>query len=216
MSLSISWEAPEYLTGLIGYRVSLWYLEAGNGGLTNPSWNASQLQLVTRVSLPSTEFSLTFGCIDDSDSSGCLLPFTLYRVEISAVRESGVESPLVHYVSTLPFSIRQQNRVEVFGSSGDLFVVFQQNRSESYAPNTPIQQTMFAGARVTSKNRDVDFDLRNSTVQSLSASRFWIRLSDADFYWLLHDVIERLDYSEWTLSFGSAVQTDMPVIGYGL
>jgi hypothetical protein len=215
-SISISWEAPEYLTGLVGYQVSLLYLEPGNGGLANPSWNASQLQVATRVSLPSTEVSVIFGCIEDSNSSECLLPFTLYRVEISVVREGGAESPLVHYTSTLPFSTRQHDYAEVFGSSGDLFVVFQHNQSELYAPGTSIQQTMFAGARVTSKNRDVDLDLRNSTVQSLSASRFWIRLSDADFYWLLHDVIERLDYSEWTLSFGSAVQTDMPVIGYGL
>jgi serine/threonine protein kinase len=87
-SITVSWQAPEYSHGILGYNVELAYVHFG-------SIDSSQreLTLVKSIRLPLTQRLVMFGCLSFIDSSSCLFPATSYFIDVSAIRIGGQDRP---------------------------------------------------------------------------------------------------------------------------
>jgi hypothetical protein len=211
-SIELAWDAPEYSDGVTGYQVSLWFQEIGNADVSNPTWDVDQRILFGRQSISSGVHRVFFGCSDEQTVGDCLTPYTHYLAEIAVIRDSVVETPFSLYLATKQLV---RDRVEMFSHSGDIFVVFLRDQPVVYSAITPIEDTIFSNASLTTEYKEFYLSLRNSTVQSLSPSMFHLRLSDADYHFVLETVVySGAVYSERVFIYGRDVQVTLPVIGY--
>jgi hypothetical protein len=175
-------------------------------------WDADELILVGRQVITSGMHHALFGCSGEQAASDCLTPYTHYFVEIAVLRNNVLEAPFAFYTATTKL-VRDQ--AEMFSHSGDIFVVFLRDHPVVYSAITPIKDTIFSNASLTTENREFYLSLRNSTVQSLSPSMFHLRLSDADYHFVLETVVySGAVYSERVFMYGRDVQVTLPVIGY--
>jgi hypothetical protein len=213
-AITLSWDAPEYSDGLTGYQVSLWYKDISNGDVVDPMWATNELIRFGRQNLSSSAREAFFGCSDEQSTIGCLIPYTLYLVEVAAIRNNFVETPLTFYATTAKLS---RDQVEAFAHSGDVYIKFQRNQTVFYGPNTPIAETIFTNASIKTINNDFFIDLRTSTIQSISSSTFLLRLSDEDFKFILDTVVYSgaVHYTR-VFNYGIGEQKTLPVIGFCL
>ena len=200
---TVSWSAPEYSVGIVGYRVALLYKAAGNGDLVSPQWTASDnLQLVSSNDLPLTQTSITLGCTDVSLSS-CLVAFTTYLVQISVIRQSGVDSAKNVYFSTLHTQLSAHNSSTLFLYGGKITVQF--TAPVPTYNNVSIGSTFMSPPKLHNKRGDLALTtLNQSRVQSISSTTVEIRLSEAEYNVLLSQItVSTFVYSPMTLTYGS-------------
>jgi serine/threonine protein kinase len=95
-SVSIRWVEPEFSSSLIGYVLRLFqgYSAADTMRRETPAET-----LIVMLTIPFTQRSIDLNCTHLLQVP-CLIPFTNYRVEISALREEGIDLPLSIFVST--------------------------------------------------------------------------------------------------------------------
>ena len=202
---TVSWSAPEYSVGLVGYRVALLYKAAGNGYMVNPQWTAADsLQLVSSSDVPLTQTSIELGCRDVSLSSSCLVAFTTYLVQISVIRQSGVDNAKNAYFSTLHTQLSTHNSSTLFLHGGKI-TLHLTVAVPSYN-NASIASTFLSPLRLHNKRGDLALSsLNQSRVQSVSGMTVEIVLSDSEYSALVTQInAQSFVYSPMTLTYGSA------------
>jgi len=200
-SIKMSWIQPEYSDGLLGYKVDILYLVGGNGQLTNPQWNVSTLTLAYSYRLSLTDLSLVQGCGADG-VTGCLIPYTTYLVQISVIRESGVDKPKAIYVSTSQTPVEKHDTASIFVYGGRINVNFV-STTAWYNTSTAISSTMFWPAYIASQLGDIQVNLTSSLVTSVAGSNnVTLTLSSIEYSSLVSQVIASNAYSKMTLYFG--------------
>ena len=200
---SISWKAPEYNDGIVGYHVGLFYQVLGNGGVKNLAVNTtSGLTQVLSVDLPLTQTSITVGCTDLS-SSTCLVAYTTYLVQLSVIRQAGTDSPKSVSFATTPMVLDRHNTSSLFLHGGKLTV-----RLTVGVPtyvNAPIATTFLWPVTLRNARGDLQLtSLNESTVQTLSNKSVAILLSNKEYLALVNQMHSGLfSYSAITMYFGS-------------
>ena len=198
-----SWHEPEYNSGLVGYRVALFYKQIGNGAISNPQWASDpQLTSVVSLTLPLTQTSVDFGCSDRASAS-CLPVFTTYLLQISVVRQSGTDSPRSFYFATKPAAIVARNTSSMFLYGGKITVHL--TVDVPMYNNTPIASTLLYPVGLSNKRGDLNLtSLTQSTVQTESKSSLVIFLSNAEYSSLLNQLrLSSFLYSAMSLTFGA-------------
>ena len=156
---TVSWEAPEYSVGIVGYRVALLYKIVGNGDIANPQWTADDnLQLVSSSDLPLTQTFMTLGCtsaadVSSSSTSPCLVAFTTYLVQISVIRQSGVDSAKNVYFSTLHTQLSARNTSTMFLYGAKITIDF--TVSIPVYNNVPMTFTFLSPLKLHNKRGDL-------------------------------------------------------------
>ena len=199
---TVSWGAPEYSVGIVGYRVALLYKAAGNGDVVNPQWTAADnLQLVSSNDLPLTQTSIALGCTDVSSSS-CLAAFTTYLVQISVIRQSGVDSAKSVYFSTLHTQLSARNSSTMFLHGGKITVHF--TVAVPTYNNVSIGSTLLSPLTLHNKRGDLALSsLNQSRVQSISGTAVEIRLSESEYNALVGQLkMPAFAYSAMWLTYG--------------
>ena len=201
---TVSWRAPEYDEGIVGYRVALLYREIGNGDLVSPQWLAAAdgLQLVSSTDLPLTETSVTLGCADVLSSS-CLVAYTTYLVQISVIRQSGVDSAKSVYFSTLHTQVSARNSSSMFLHGGRITMQF--TVAVPTYNNVSIVSTFLWPLKLHNKRGDLALtELSQSRVKSISETAVEILLSDSEYNALVGQVKSpTFVYSSMWLTYGS-------------
>jgi hypothetical protein len=180
-SITVTWSEPEYNDGIVGYKVSVLYRQPGNGGLVNPSWDAGSLSAIASIGLPLTKTNVTVGCLG-TETSGCLSAYTTYLIQISVLRQAGLDVPKSIYVSTLRASPNRFNTSSLSLYGGWLTINF--TAPIPQYDNVPLSSTFLQPARVRTQLGDIDLDLANSTVHSTSATSVKIVIDYAGFEYL--------------------------------
>ena len=199
---TVSWGAPEYSVGIVGYRVALLYKAVGNGDVVNPQWTAADnLQLVSSNDLPLTQTSIVLGCTDVSSSS-CLAAFTTYLVQISVIRQSGVDSAKSVYFSTLHTQLSARNSSTMFLHGGKITVHF--TVAVPTYNNVSIGSTLLSPLTLHNKRGDLALSsLNQSRVQSISGTAVEIRLSESEYNALVGQLkMPAFAYSAMWLTYG--------------
>ena len=201
---TVSWSPPEYSVGVVGYRVAIMYKTLGNGPISNPKWTAADnLQLVSSKDLSLTQTSIRLGCTDVSSPS-CLVAFTTYLVQISVIRQSGVDSAKSVYFSTLHTqrSARNASSMHLYGGTIklDLTVAVPRYRDASIA------STFLHPLVLSNKRGDLALSqLTESTVNSISTTSVLIRLSEKEASVLLEQLHQSsFGYSTMFLAYGDS------------
>jgi hypothetical protein len=211
----IDWEAPEYSEGLIGYRVNVSYLIEGNGDVLHPHWSTSDLTVVGHADLSLTSTSATIGChVDSAAITVCLFGYTMYYVEISVIRESGVDAPRTFYVVTTLLERSAFDHSEIYIYTGDIFVMFVDEAEWMVSGMMAIGDTPFARARIESPSKDLVVELHNSTVVQTSPREFKIEMSYDEYHMML-TLIDRFEFTFTSLSLVyGAEQNSMPLLEF--
>jgi hypothetical protein len=182
-SITVSWVAPEYADGIVGYRLQVLYSGTGNGALTNSQWSASALKVFVLIDVPFSSTRRTITCVNGT-ASACLSSFTKYVVSIAVIRQVGADSPLVFNVTTaktVVIATAKRDVAQLFLFAGAISVSFASAGAPTYAVAAPIFDTIFWPAALTNKNNDIRLNLTSSTVQTLWDGTIKIEFSEAEF-----------------------------------
>ena len=191
--ISMSWGQPEYNTDLIGYSVSIYYKYLHNAGVANPTWRPSDSTLVTSFQLPLTQLSFTYGCIDLS-AGDCLTPFTTYLVDIAVIRTTGQDNPKGVYVSTQHTVASLHNTSSIYLYALKITMNFTVN-VPTYTTGTPINETFLHPLNLhTTQIADLNINLTESTVQSVSDTSIVITMSLAEYEQMAFSTIYNADF----------------------
>jgi hypothetical protein len=210
-SISVTFEAPEYFDGVVGYNARLLYKDRGNGDVVNPQWLPSSLTVVESRDLSLSETEVVFGC-SEYTADNCLFSFTLYAVELTVIREKGPDAPKTVYVAT-----KVTTKVVVKRDQADLFLhgrridVTFLSAVPMYESNTTIVSTLFgSGVHLTNKKQDLNITLSSSTVASVSSTVVQITLSD-NVYSMLVSKVRAPDFvfSTMYLHYGEGKTIEM-------
>jgi hypothetical protein len=210
------WHAPEDSEGLIGYRVGVSYLVKGNGDVLLPHWSVSDLTVLGHADLSLTSTSATIGChVDSAAIKACIFEYTTYYIEISVIRESGVDAPRAFYVATTLLERSAYDHSEIYIYSGDIFVVFVDDAEWMVSGTMAIGDTPFVGARIESPSKDLVVELRNSTVVQTSLREFKIEMSH-DEYELMLEITDRFEFTFTSLRlvYGDVERSSMPLLEF--
>ena len=200
---TVSWGAPEYSVGIVGYRVALLYKAVGNGDVVNPQWTAADnLRLVSSNDLPLTQTSIALGCTDVSSSS-CLAAFTTYLVQISVIRQSGVDRAKNVYFSTLPTQLSARNSSTMFLYGAKITVQFMV--AVPTYNDVSVASTLLSPLTLHNKRGDLALSsLNQSRVQSISGTAVEIHLSESEYTALVGQLrMPVFVYSAMWLTYGS-------------
>ena len=198
--IELMWKAPEHSAGLIGYEVRVSYRSVGNGDDLNPSWTASELTVLGEAQVDLTSTSLAIGCnVAGATPSACLSVYTIYYVEISAIREGGADAPRHFYISTTRVDKSSYDHSEVYIYSGDVFVTFVEPIGWVSNGTVDIGDSPFVGARIESPSRDLVLELKHSTVTSVAANKLHILMSHHEFESMIHQ-IDSVDFAFTSLN----------------
>ena len=182
-SITVSWAEPEYSTGIIGYKLSLLYKTLGNGAASTVSWNVSQLMLLQSIQLPLLPTVYTFEC-DSSNMNACLSPFTSYIVQISVIRESGIDAPRAFSTATLKTVLihEAKDTASIYLYGGKVFMSFVVSPQDlSLVDGKTINSTFLSPAFIISRKGDMRLNLTNSVIQSTSSSSLTITFSETEY-----------------------------------
>ena len=177
--LSVSWGEPEYSDGIIGYKVSIWYQQVGNAGMSHAQqWNTSTLSAVTVFDLSLAQTSFMYGCTDLS-ASDCLSPFTTYVVGVAVIREGVTDVPEYIYVSTRATALASHNSSSLFLHGARIMMHF---ASEvSLYNSVVIGSTFLSPVQVVNTVGDLRVNLTASVVVSMSNTSLQILLSETEY-----------------------------------
>ena len=207
---SALWRQPEYSDGIVGYQVTLWYDEAGNGAVsTLQGKSTSALKQVLSSSLPLIQTSVTIGCTDLT-SSLCLLPYTTYLLQIAVIRQAGTDSPKNTYFTTKPILLDNYNTSSLFLHGGKILMRFTvpipvySNASISATFLSPVMLSNEAGNLALTQ-------LSKSTVNTLTNKTLEIVLDESEYAVLVNQLRQlSFTYSAITMKYGpSHVATDV-------
>ena len=200
-SITLSWLAPEYADGLVGYNVTLSYNVVGNGGVTNVSWVSSQLTQVSSVTLPLTQVSVTFGCSSGS-GVGCLFAFTRYQVGIAVIRDTGTDVEKVFYATTQQtvVSVVKRNTASLFLYGGRITVSLI-NAVPMYG-GVSVSSTILSPLRIQSQLGDVSVSFASSTVQTISIVTLRITMTLTEYNILSGQILASSGLTPLTLFYG--------------
>ena len=181
--LTVSWGEPVYNDDIVGYSLSIYYLQPGNAGVSNQQWGASVSTLVTSLMLPLTQRSLTYGCADLS-ASDCLTPYTTYLVDIAVIRTTGHDAPRSLFVST-------QHPIESLHNTSSIYLyalTITMNFTVSvpwYGQSTPVNATFLHPLNLhTTRSADLSINLTRSMVTSVSSTSIKIILSLPEYEYI--------------------------------
>ena len=198
--ITLNWKAPEYSSGLIGYKIRVLYQQEGNGDQLNPSWTASELTVLGEAKVDLGTTSVTIGCnAASAQLTECLATYTIYYVEVSVIREDGIDEPSHYYIYTTLLDKSSYDHCEVYIYTGDVFVSLVSSIGWMSNDTVEIGASPFAGARITSPSGDLVVELAHSTVRSMSATQIKIVLSHEEYESMLTQ-IDRFTYSFTSLS----------------
>ena len=215
-TLSVSWGAPEYADGLIGYSVSIYYRQHGNAGVANPAWGSSGSTLVTSFQLPLTQLSFTYGCTDLT-ASDCLTPFTTYLVEIAVIQTTGVDSAKGVYVSTQHKIASLHNSSSIYLYGLTITMNFTVN-VPMYGESTPINETIIYPLNLhMTQSENLSINLTESTVRSLSNTSIQVTMSLSEYLAIAARTIYNSSFvfTPFLLQYGS-LQVTQPCSVYCL
>jgi hypothetical protein len=197
-SISVSWEAPEYATGIVGYKVQISYLIRG---IVPGPWNTSLSILLDASQVPLTQKMVMLGCSPIEATSVCLYPSTTYLIEIAVIREGGVKKFSSFYYSTVATPMMAMNISRLFFRGRSIKMNF-----VSAVPrynNTPISSTFLHLLRIGNAQNNVNINLTSSTVLSFSDTSLVVSLSIGEFKELAHQIYLANVFSVMTLYYGS-------------
>jgi hypothetical protein len=201
-SISVSWVAPEYADGIVGYRLQVLSNGTSNGALTNPQWTVSALNVFSSTDVPLSSTSRTITC-NDASVSACLNSFTAYVVSIAVIRQRGAEKPTVFYVTTAKTVVIAAKRdvAQLFLYAGTISVSFASTLALTYPTAVPIANTIFWPATLTNRNDNIRLGLASSTVQTLSDGTIKIMFSESEFASLMTMVFATSAFSTMSFNF---------------
>ena len=200
--VSASWRQPEYSDGIVGYQVTLWYDEAGNGAVsTLQGKSSSALKQVLSSSLPLTQTSVAIGCTDLT-SSMCLHPYTTYLLQVAVIRQAGTDGPKNAYFTTKPILLDNYNTSSLFLHGGKIMMRFTvpipvySNASISATFLSPVMLSNEAGNLALTQ-------LSKSTVTTLTNKTLEIVLDESEYAVLVNQLRQlSFAYSAVTMKYG--------------
>ena len=188
-TIIVSWLAPEYSDGLIGYAVKL--------SLADGFGTVVQLEQVS-----STVLNTMFGCTS-SAGGACLTSLTDYVVSIAVIRETGTDSARSYAVSTVMTVENQHDTATIFLYGGVITLHFVGGVS-SFGGSVAISGTVLYPAFVSNARGDVGVWLNGSMVQSVSSNVLRIMMSEMEWKTLAAGVVgSSLGYSPLSIRVGS-------------
>lgn len=210
-SISVTFSAPEFFDGVVGYSARLLYKDKGNGDVINPQWSASSLTVVESRDLSLTDTMLVFGCAEYTEDN-CLVPFTLYAIELTVIRENGRDAPKTVYAATKVTTkvVVRRDRADLFLHGASIVVTFL-NAVPMYGNNTAIGSTLFgSGAYIVNKKQDISQTLSLSTVTSVSSTVVRIVMPESEYQKLVANVrAPSLTFSTMYLHYGENKTIEM-------
>jgi hypothetical protein len=196
-SISVSWEAPEYADGIVGYKTQISYLQRG---IVPGPWNTSLSTVLDATQVSLTHRTVMLGC-SSFGTSGCLYPSTTYLIEIAVIRNSGIEKYVPFYYSTVATPMKATNMSQLFFRGGSIKMSF-----VSAVPrynNTPVSLSFLHPLRIGNANNNVNIDLTSSTVLSSSDASLVVWFSIGEFLDLSRQIYLANVFSAMTLYYGS-------------
>ncbi len=187
-SVFLSWNAPEFVSGLLGYQVRLYI------GSTIQTFN------MTRTSL-----MFSYYC----NSGVCLQPETAYNLSVACIRDRGIDSPLMLTVTTqaIPAGIENQpgspsvTKAEFRLFTEQIVLTFVYP-TISYGHDTVVAATFLFPLRLSTLRQGVNLTLSTSTVVSISATSLVIKLKTPESTQLLDQLRSISVFSPLMLYYG--------------
>jgi hypothetical protein len=184
-SISIAWDTPLHSVGILGYEVRLLVNTTLNSLLIDEAsaWNVSQLTVVTSSRLPVSQRSLSFGC--PALAQECLVSSTIYVVEITVLRETGLRDVSLKFIATRAASVQfvRKNEAQLYLHGGSLTLTFA-SAMPIVSVNTSAASTYLYPLLIVDANWDLD--LGDSVVLSSTAFEVVLSLSQATYTEMLH------------------------------
>ena len=203
-SISVSWGAPEYSDGAVGYSVRIYYKVIGNGNGKSRHWDVSQVTLAASLSFGLSQTSFSFGC-DSGSNVDCLSPFTVYRVDISVIRQSGAGSPVSVYVTTaktvVPVVAKSTAVMFLFGKKITVTLV---DTVPNYPANTPISSSILYPFALKSIHGELNYQLKNSSMQTTGNHTIVVTMSEAEFTDIVNELFGTLTFSVISMFYGAS------------
>jgi hypothetical protein len=196
-SISVSWEAPEFADGVVGYKVQISSLERG---IVPGTWNTSQFTVLDAKTVSFTQRLVMLGC-SLFGASGCLYPSTTHLIAIAVVRDTGIEKYSPFYYSTVATPVTATNSSQLFFRGGSIKLKF-----VSAVPiynNTPIALTFLHPLRIGNVHNNVNINFTSSTVISASETSLVVSFDGGEFENLAHQIYLSNVFSVMTLYYGS-------------
>lgn len=207
-SVSLTWDAPEYADGIVGYTVRISYQTIGNGIISNPQWNSTTLTLLQSVDLSLSSTTITFGCLSGVTNGTCLSSYTTYYVDVSVIRELGPDPPRGFYVSTLQtiIPIVRYDTATFFlhGASVTFDFVLP---VQTYSADTRVSSTFLFPLSIQTKLGDVVMSLNEAVVTSISNTSLVVTMSEDDYGILLNGLFNVRHLTRLQVTYGSASKT---------
>ena len=212
-SISVSWDAPEYSDGIVGYSVAILFKTLGNGGSKHLSWHNSDLTNLATLDLALTQTSLTYSC--SSGEMSCITPYTTFKVEISVIRETGQDTPTSVFVATSRTVIEAEHKdIALYFFYGKTVTLTFVDAVPYFSSDTVITSTFLHPAYLRTAVGEVHFQFINSTVQSLSSNTMRISMPQDEWAVLYDQTNNNRTFSTATFYYGSG--KSIPVSYYCL
>jgi hypothetical protein len=202
-SVTVSWTAPRFTVGMIGYRVELLQCSPQSG-----------CELIDSRSLSVSTVSVEFGC---GSVRGCLVPHTAYEVRVNVVRDD-VQMNSVSSKQFVTSSIAHSHRFDrssankaemsaVFFALGSTITLTFTSPVPQYN-NTPLSQTILFPFALLRAQQNISQHLTDSIVSSSSNTTLVVTLSDHDFNDFEDSVFDvDLPFSRLQFQFGANAET---------
>jgi hypothetical protein len=179
-SIILTWNAPEFVSGLLGYQVRL--------------YNVSTMHV---VDIPRTVLSFDFDC----ENGVCLQPEMTYNISVACIRDRGIDSPLAITVATQATPKDRSNKAE-FSPHLEQFVLNFTHPTVNYDHDTIVSATFLNPLRLSTLRQGLNLTLSISTVVSISPTSLKLKLKAPESTQLSTQLNEISVHSPLLLYFG--------------
>ena len=158
--------------------------------------------------LPLTQLSLTYGCTDLS-AGDCLTPYTRYLVEIAVIRTTSIGTtakgaPKSVYISTQHSIASGHNSSSIFLYALTITMNFTV-AVPFYGESTPINATFLHPLNLHTTKEDLNIDLTQCSVYSVSNSSIKVVLSVSEYEYIVSTIYARsFLFTPFLIQYGSA------------
>jgi hypothetical protein len=180
-SILQTWNAPEFLSGLLGYQVCLF----------------SDVSTMMVIDIPRTTLVFEFGC----ESGTCLHPEMAYNLSVACIRDQGIDSPLVITGTTQPTPKALSNKAYFYPGKQQIILTFT-FPTIRYDHDTIVSTTFLNPLRLSTLRQGVNLTLSISTVVSISTTNLVLSLKAPESTKLLAQLRNISVFSPLMLYYG--------------
>lgn len=202
-SVSVAWQAPEYLDGLVGYIVSVSVRETGNGGSSGSGWGKSDGTLVTMQTVPLSQLEFSYGCAT-WNAINCLVSYTTYLVDIAVLRERGVDEAKSVFVATqrTVVPVVRTNTAAFYYNSKIVNMTFV-DAIPFYNATTTAAASFLNPLSIATASGDVNVTLTATTLISISATAISITINGPEYTKISAGVLASAMLTPFVMKYGA-------------